>query len=140
MRRQRRGWAAVLVGYLLLLGVVGLWATAVDVPVRAQLDGGLAWLADHGVAGVRYAHVEAVANLCLFLPLGALLAGLLPDRPWWVAGPAGLLLSAAVEVAQTGLAGRTPSLRDIALNTAGALLGAALVRLWATLRRTAEHR
>ncbi|GGK71323.1 VanZ family protein [Ornithinimicrobium pekingense] len=135
MRRDRRRWAAILAGYLVILAAVALWATAVDAPVRAPLDDGLAWLADQGVSGVRYGHVEALANLGLFLPFGLLLAGALPDRAWWLAGLAGLLLSGAIEVAQMGLSGRTSSLRDVVFNTAGALIGAALFRLVASARR-----
>lgn len=135
MPRNRRRWVVLLVGYLVLLGVVGLWGTAVDAPVRAQLDGALAWLADHGAGVIRYGHIEALANLCLFVPLGLLVAGALPSRFWWLAVPVGLLLSGFIEIAQMGIAGRTPSVGDIVFNTAGALVGATISRLVLAARR-----
>ncbi len=68
---------------------------------------------------------EGILNALLFLPAGAVLAMVLRTR--WV-----LLVAAAgstlIELTQTALPGRQPSLADILANTAGALAGAWLVR------------
>jgi len=79
------------------------------------------------------------SNLLGYLPLGALLcAGLLRQggRALWavaagVAGPA--VMSWWLEAAQHLVPGRVPSLRDLALNAAGAGLGAAWAWVLATV-------
>ena len=72
------------------------------------------------------------ANLLGYLPLGALLMiaarrsglTLLPSLALSVLAPA--MLSASAEVLQNFLPGRHPSLKDLAMNSAGALAGALL--------------
>ena len=76
------------------------------------------------------------SNLLGYLPLGALLAiaarrsgiKVLPTLALAVLGPA--LLSYATEVLQQFLPGRHPSLKDLAMNTAGATWGALLALAW----------
>jgi VanZ family protein len=89
-------------------------------------------------------------NLLGYLPLGALLMiaarrsgwSLLPSLLLAVGGPA--LLSAGAEVLQNFLPRRHPSLKDLAMNTAGAAIGAllalaaqalGLVDRWGSLRQ-----
>lgn len=74
---------------------------------------------------------DVAANLGAYVPLGVLAVASLPRR--WnalatvlVATLAGALLSLALEAAQTYLPSRVPSLLDLALNSAGAALGAAV--------------
>ncbi|HSQ71904.1 MAG TPA: VanZ family protein, partial [Rubrivivax sp.] len=75
------------------------------------------------------------SNLLGYLPLGALLLiaawrsglSLLPSLMLALGGPA--LLSYAMEVLQHFVVGRHPSLKDLALNCAGALCGALLAWL-----------
>lgn len=89
------------------------------------------------------------ANLLGYLPLGALLAGAVlrsggdPRRAFALGFLLPALLSLALEVTQGLLPQRVPSLKDLALNGAGALLGALLavglaaggaVDRWQTLR------
>jgi hypothetical protein len=81
-------------------------------------------LFDCFVCGERGA-ADAVANLILFVPLGAALAGL--DRRVRVALAAGALLSLFVEAVQIVLPGRDASLGDVVFNALGAALGAGLV-------------
>lgn len=69
------------------------------------------------------AEAEALANVLLFLPLGA--AGALLARIRWVI-PTLVLASVGVELVQAVLPDRTPSLRDVLLNAAGATVGALL--------------
>ena len=68
---------------------------------------------------------DLLLNILLFLPFGAALgyAGVTARR----ALVYGLLFSAAIEITQLGLPGRSPTLRDIVTNGAGAWLGALLV-------------
>ncbi|MDP1650499.1 MAG: VanZ family protein [Rubrivivax sp.] len=76
------------------------------------------------------------SNLLGYLPLGALLliaarrsgVRVLGTLALAVAAPA--LLSYAMEVLQHFVPGRHPSLKDLALNSAGALCGALLAGLW----------
>lgn len=72
------------------------------------------------------------ANLLGYLPLGALLAGALlrsggrPGPAFALGAALPALLSLGLEVTQGLLPQRVPSLKDLALNTTGALLGALL--------------
>lgn len=76
------------------------------------------------------------SNLFGYVPLGALLGiaarrsrvGLWPALAVAVLGPA--LMSYGTEVLQQFLPGRHPSLKDLAMNSAGALLGALLAMTW----------
>jgi glycopeptide antibiotics resistance protein len=81
-------------------------------------------------AGITYMHVEGAANVLLFVPLGLMVALLLPVRRWWLAGVAGALISAAIETVQyLALSQRQASLGDVVNNTLGAVLGAVAVRV-----------
>lgn len=127
---NRRLVIVSLCAYLVALGVVGLGAKAVDAPYDAAVTTGIDWARGAGLEDLRYGHVEALANLAFFLPLGALLALLLPRRGWWLAAVVGFGLSLAIEAAQLLLlSARTPHLRDVLFNTAGATIGALAVRL-----------
>ncbi|MEK9502963.1 VanZ family protein [Gaopeijia maritima] len=69
---------------------------------------------------------DAVLNTGLFVPLGALL-GMLGAGVGTVAA-AGFGLSAAIELTQTALPGRFPTVADVVVNGGGALLGLLLLR------------
>ncbi|MEJ2541650.1 MAG: VanZ family protein [Gemmatimonadota bacterium] len=66
---------------------------------------------------------DAILNVVLFMPLGFLVA---PRRGVRGALAAGLLLSGGIELSQSMLPGRYPTLGDIVWNGSGAVLGAAL--------------
>ena len=79
-----------------------------------------------GDAGrVREAVAGALANMLLFVPLGAVVA----FRGWSLARVAAVafFVSASVEVAQLFVPGRTTSLDDVVFNVSGSVLGYALV-------------
>jgi hypothetical protein len=83
---------------------------------------------------------DAVLNVALFLPFGV--AAAWRAKSFWKVAVAGALLSTAIELLQMVVPGRDPELRDILCNTAGGVLGAALVyrpRAWLlpSARRTA---
>ena len=128
---RRRTVLLLLVLYLAALACVGFWPTPVERPAAGLLRSVLRFLQEQPLtAGIRAGHVEVAANVALFVPLGVLVAMLLPARRWWMAAAAGLLGSAAIEVVQfLALDQRQGSLRDIASNTAGALVGALAV-IW----------
>jgi len=75
---------------------------------------------------------DEVANVLGYVPLGLLLfvavvrSGGSPRAAWAVALGGALLLSYAVEVTQTFLPQRVPSLRDVACNALGTVVGAGL--------------
>jgi len=77
------------------------------------------------VCGSRGA-ADAVLNVVLFLPLGALLRAYLP--PLRTLG-VGLLLSTAIELAQWFIPGRFPTLGDVIWNATGVGVGLALAVL-----------
>jgi len=68
---------------------------------------------------------DLLLNVVLFLPLGAALAnaGVSPLRALLI----GLVFASAIEVAQVLLPGRSPTLRDVVTNGAGAWLGALMM-------------
>ena len=62
----------------------------------------------------------------MFIPVGILLALLLPPRRWWVAVLIGFGMTVTIETAQLFIPGRFSDLRDIVANTAGAAIGVAV--------------
>lgn len=129
---------ALLVG--LVIAVPLFLGAPVDIGLREAAEALTRRLHDAGIMiDIRYGHVEAAANVALFIPLGFLLAG--ATRRWWVGVLGGFALSAAVESLQFALlASRQASLRDLIANTLGALLGAGLagILLAASRRRGAR--
>ncbi|HWH83446.1 MAG TPA: VanZ family protein [Burkholderiaceae bacterium] len=87
---------------------------------------------------------DLLANLFGYLPLGALIVGAIvrgggaPRAAFARALALGALLSLAMELLQNFLPQRVSSNVDLATNTLGALLGAALA-LWLHLRGMVEH-
>jgi hypothetical protein len=108
-RRSRNGLAhgALIVSLVMIAGVTLR-------PGEASSATGGGWLAD------------AACNVALFVPFGVALqrSGI---RTSSIAQAAGLL-AAAVELLQTGIPGRVPTLRDVAANLIGAWVGAMLAR------------
>jgi glycopeptide antibiotics resistance protein len=77
-------------------------------------------------------------NVLLYVPLGFCLALLVEPRlgrAWAIAlgAACGALLSLAIEVTQASISPRVPSLTDLSLNAAGALLGALAGSIWHAL-------
>ena len=76
-----------------------------------------------------YSALEFTANIGMFIPVGILLALLLPPRQWWVAVLIGFAMTVTIETAQLFIPGRFSDLRDIVANTAGAAIGVSIVRV-----------
>ena len=82
--------------------------------------------------------VEFLANIGLFVPLGAFLLLLVGTRLWWVALAAGIVLTSMIENVQRSIPGRVSDPRDVAANSIGMAIGIALalvLTLPATMRR-----
>ena len=116
--------------YGVALTAIALWPTPVDRdagPLLRAITDAVPWLT--------YGVIEFSSNVVLFVPLGVLLTLLLPRGSLFVPLLA-LLVTAAIESVQgLLLAARTPSPLDILANTAGAVLGWAIVLAAQRVRR-----
>lgn len=123
---------------VLLVVVVGLILYVSLYPFRFAADGPGVLEALRDITWARAGRGDMLNNVLLYLPLGFCLALALEPRLGRGAAllgavVAGGLLSLAMEVAQASIAIRVPSLRDLALNTAGAAAGALAGSAWHSL-------
>ena len=112
------------------LGVIA-WVTLGPVPWRVMSPvvgydvlSPSVWLSADTWASGRL--VEFLANIVLFVPLGALVRWAVPRWGWMFAAFAGAAVSTAVEVLQIGST-RVSDPRDLVANSVGAVLGAVIV-------------
>ncbi len=73
---------------------------------------------------------EFLANIALFVPLGLLLVAAWPRSNAWVVLLLGYSASATIELVQTLLPSRYPTLSDVIANTIGTAIGCLAVRLF----------
>jgi glycopeptide antibiotics resistance protein len=141
--RARRRLAMALAGAALLYTGWLLWMTLCT---QAEVVAKLRPLSDaidrSGVPVERRALLlDTAGNIGVFVPLGLLLAAIMPGR-WWlrlaVATAAGGLLSGFIELSQRTVPGRYSSVEDWLLNVLGAGLGAMLMARGGWLRGPAE--
>jgi VanZ family protein len=127
-RLRLANWLALAMTAIAIF-VITFWPTPVDAQAHDGLQKALTTLHEAGVPkAVDYNFVEVSSNGIMFLPLGALLAMLLPLRRWWIAVLVGCATSGLIELIQlVFLPHRFASVTDIAANTTGALVGAAAV-------------
>jgi len=123
---------------VLLVVVVGLILYVSLYPFRFAADGPGVLEALRDITWARAGRGDMLNNVLLYLPLGFCLALALEPRFGRSAALLGAivtggLLSLAMEVAQASIAIRVPSLRDLALNTAGAAAGAVAGSAWHAL-------
>ncbi|WP_251857421.1 VanZ family protein [Herbiconiux sp. L3-i23] len=117
----------LVTGGLYLVGIVLIvfWPVKLDTGVRPIVEG---WLRDAGAdapgAGSIYSTIEFIANIAVFVPLGALM--------WWAARVLGLwtpviLAFLAPLVAEVGqglfLPDRVPDPRDVVAGMIGVAIG-----------------
>ncbi|MCR2784315.1 MULTISPECIES: VanZ family protein [unclassified Microbacterium] len=102
-------------------------------PQPEAAGGGLRDLADWFAGSplttwLTYPVLEFTANVVMFVPAGVLWVLWTGPRRWWLALLVGLALSAGIEATQAlALPERYPDPRDLAANTLGATLAAALL-------------
>lgn len=116
---------------LLLAAITGLIVYVSLYPFRFELDGPTLHEALRALSWQRAGRGDMLNNLLLYVPFGFCVA--LVIEPRWsrtagiVAGTLlGLALSLGLELLQASVAIRVSSLRDLALNGAGSLLGAVI--------------
>ncbi|PZF60524.1 VanZ family protein [Curtobacterium sp. MCBD17_013] len=81
-------------------------------------------------AWVTYDRAEFMANIAMFVPVGAIAAMWLPRRAWFLAGMLAVGLSVGIEWTQhVALPGRVADPRDVLSNGLGGFLGATLIGL-----------
>ncbi len=116
---------ALLVTYVGFILVVVLWPTPVDQDYRSSIDRVLAVLHRNGIPQwFGYNKLEFTANIGMFVPLGFLLALVLPARWWWLSLVIAPLFSAGIEFVQGALLSeRFSSVLDVVANSIGALIG-----------------
>jgi VanZ family protein len=120
---------------LLLAAVVALIVYVSLYPFRFAPDGPSLLDAFARLAWARAGRGEMLNNVLLYLPLGFCLALLLEPRfgrakGLAAAAVAGALLSLYMELLQASVPMRVASLKDLSLNTFGALAGALLGSVW----------
>lgn len=124
----------------LLLAVVGLIAYGSLYPFDLRFDGTHPSLsaAIQQLSWARAGRADRVRNVLLYTPLGFCLMLWLRQRVGVVlaallATALGCLLSLVIEIVQVYVSTRVPSLRDVALNASGSLLGALAGVTWRSL-------
>lgn len=85
-----------------------------------------------GAVLLTYNHVEFMANVLMFVPLGVLLVLLMGRRFWWLVILIGVAATCFIETVQRFIPGRVPDIRDIESNSMGAAIGV-IVALIATI-------
>lgn len=113
------------------LALVAFWPSPVDKPVQGELAGFLLLIHALGIPGwVNYALIEAMANVVLFMPLGAAASHAFPGKQLWQLGAFGLVISGCMELGQQlFLHDRFASPLDLVTNTAGCVIGALAARV-----------
>ena len=128
-RLLRRAWPWLLV-YGLALLLIAFWPQHVD-----QGMGFFLKALTQYVPLLTYDRIEFGSNILLFVPLGILMAILMPRQRYLIM-PVGFVVSLTIESAQgVFLAGRTASISDLIANTAGACIGLLAVELIGAVRR-----
>ena len=119
----RTGYLAALAEIIALRGGSGSVRALRLVPLQTTLE-------ELRAGAWPFAYHEA-GNMIWFVPLGMLLGR---KRPLWQAAAVGAGVSLALELAQWILRTGVTDVDDVLLNALGALLGAAAVRLYHSLR------
>lgn len=136
--RTRPAWhdaRAWLVAYVVTLSAIAFWPTPVDSGAGVLLKA-----ITRVFPLLTYDVIEFAANVALFVPLGYLIALLLPNRRHLVL-PIALIATVSIEGLQGVLLGaRTSSVLDVVANATGACVGLVLAEVVPALRRRAAAR
>lgn len=117
--------------YLIAVGFL-VWLPA---PEAVEVTGIIAtiarWLGEFGLAfEPTYVVLEIAANVALFVPFGILTMTAYRSMRVWSTTAAALATSAVIEGVQLMLPSRFSTVSDLIANSAGGLIGAAVVALW----------
>jgi glycopeptide antibiotics resistance protein len=83
-----------------------------------------------GLDWITYTKLESFANIVLFVPLGLLVALLVPTKWWWAVIVGLALVAGGIELGQAlFLPNRVPTLNDVLANTMGGVVGVALAAI-----------
>lgn len=117
--------------YLVAVGFI-VWSPAPDPGQFTGIVAGVArWLEQLGLPfEPTYTVLEILANVALFVPFGILAMTAFRWMRVWSATAAGLSTSLLIEGVQLFLPTRYSTVSDLIANTAGALIGAAMVAGW----------
>ncbi len=126
------------------LGLVA-WITLGPQPLDSQQ---VAWLnriiaefdRHQATAWLTYSRVEFLANIAMFVPIGVFLVLLMGRKLWLPAIFVGIALTFTIEFLQLFLPTRVPDVRDLASNTAGAVLGVLVALVITTPAAMRERR
>ena len=136
MTSARRASIVGFIGMLVIALAITLNPTPFDAGRGAVIDAALSVLHRLGVSELfGYWELEVAANVAMFVPLGALLAGLLAPEWRWFGYVILPLLSAGIEFTQwLFLSGRDADASDILANSIGGWIGLSLVIVILELR------
>ena len=134
----------VVSGTILLLAYAGIvllatmWPTPLDQGYEESISRLLAVLHRNGIPDwFGYSKLEFSANILMFVPIGFLVALLLPWRVWWLVFLLAPAFSVGIEFTQASLlAERFATPVDVVANSLGAVIGA----IAAALVRSAVYR
>ena len=127
---SRRGIRLLLGAYLLVVLRITQWPDLADPSAFRWLERTLAWWHERGLpAAVDIPVAEALANVVMFAPFGVLVPLALHWRPGATV-VAGALFSVLIELSQLAFfPTRFATAQDVVMNTAGAVIGLALLHL-----------
>ena len=94
-----------------------------------------------GLSWVTYNELESFANVVLFLPLGLLIALIIPTGRWWILVLGLIAVSGFIELAQwLVIPGRVASFLDVLANATGGLAGIAVAGVIRGITHLARRR
>lgn len=127
--RIRETFASTLLAACVVVVLLAtMWPTPLDKDYSASIVKFLDVLHRNGVpAWFGYGKLEFSANILMFLPIGFLVALVLPARVWWISVILCPLLSIGIELTQaTFLSARFATFYDVLANSTGAIVGIVL--------------
>ena len=126
-KSRAREWlgALTLAGYATIVLLATMWPTPLDQGFESSINKLFIVLYRNGVPlWFGYSKLEFLANILMFIPLGFLVALLLPGRVWWLALIICPAMSVAIELTQAlALSARFATAIDVASNSLGAVVG-----------------
>ena len=134
MKRAPSITLPILAAYLLFILTITLFARYPTVSARYELS--IFWSYRAIRSGVKDLILENVLNVVVFVPVGVLLAVLLPREKIWLAALLGLLFSAGIELTQLLAHLGLFEFDDIVHNTLGVTIGAFFYLLATRTRST----